>query len=148
MTVINRSALVPFSAKKMFMLVDDIESYPQFLPWCKSTKVIRRSDDNSELVGSIEIAKAGVNKTFTTRNTNTENQIEMNLVDGPFKHLHGYWRFAPLDDHACKVSLDIEFSFSSKLLSMTLGPVFSQICNSLLNAYIRRANEVYKRENE
>ncbi len=144
MTVINRSALVPFSASEMFKLVDDIESYADFLPWCKSTTIIGRADDNSEVTGSIEIAKAGINKKFTTRNINTENQIEMNLVDGPFKHLHGYWRFTPLDDHACKISLDIEFDFSNKLLSMTLGPVFSQICNSLVNAYVSRANEVYK----
>ena len=145
MTVINRSALVPFSATDMFKLVDDIESYAEFLPWCKSTKVISRAEDNGEVTGSIEISKAGINKTFTTRNINTENQIEMNLVDGPFEHLHGFWRFTPLDDHACKIALDIEFDFSNKLLSMTLGPVFSQICNSLVNAYVSRANEVYKR---
>lgn len=144
MTVINRSALVPFSANDMFKLVDDIESYAEFLPWCKSTTVINRAEDNTEVTGSIEIAKAGINKTFTTRNTNTENQIEMNLVDGPFKNLHGYWRFVPLDEQACKITLDIEFDFSNKLLSMTLGPVFSQICNSLVNAYVSRANEVYK----
>ena len=137
MTVINRSALVPFSASEMFKLV---------LPWCKSTSVLSRADDNSEVTGSIEIAKAGINKTFTTRNVNTKNQIEMNLVDGPFESLHGYWRFAALDENACKITLDIEFDFSSKLLSMTLGPVFSQICNSLVNAFVSRANEVYKRK--
>ncbi|MDH5258415.1 MAG: type II toxin-antitoxin system RatA family toxin, partial [Gammaproteobacteria bacterium] len=90
--------------------------------------------------------KAGINKTFTTRNINTDNsQIEMNLVDGPFKSLHGYWRFTPLSDEACKVSLDIEFDFSNTLLSMTLGPIFSQICNSLVNAFVNRASVVYGR---
>lgn len=142
MTVINRSALVPFSANDMFKLVDDIEHYPAFLPWCKSTTIISR--DENEVTASIEIAKAGINKSFTTRNINTKpEQIEMNLVDGPFKSLHGYWRFQALDDNACKVSLDIEFDFSSKLLSMTLGPVFSQICNSLVNAFVSRAAQVY-----
>jgi len=142
MTEVNRSALVPFSASKMFSLVDDIEQYPEFLPWCKSTTVIERSDN--EVIASIEIAKAGINKSFTTKNHNTENQIEMSLVDGPFKSLHGYWRFTPLDDDACKVSLDIEFDFSSKLMSMTLGPIFSQICNSLVNAFVERAMKVYE----
>jgi len=161
MTVINRSALVPFSATLMFKLVDDIEDYPAFLPWCKSTHIIKREIDSdvisaentnstadlnalNTVTASIEIAKAGLNKTFTTRNINTnQNQIEMNLVDGPFKSLHGYWRFTPLDEHACKVTLDIEFDFSNKLLSMTLGPVFSQICNSLVNAFVSRAKDVY-----
>jgi len=146
MTVINRSALVPFSANDMFKLVDDIDRYAEFLPWCKSTNVISRdATDNAEVVASIEIAKAGINKTFTTRNENVAGtQIELKLVDGPFDHLHGYWRFAPLNEHACKITLDIEFDFSNKLLSMTLGPVFSQICNSLVNAFVSRANEVYR----
>jgi len=143
MTVINRSALVPFSANDMFKLVDDIENYPAFLPWCKSSTVISR--EANEVTASVEIAKAGINKTFTTCNINTEpEQIEMKLVDGPFKHLHGFWRFTALDENACKVSLDIEFDFSNQLLSMTLGPVFSQICNSLVNAFVSRANQVYK----
>lgn len=141
MTVINRSALVPYSANQMFQLIDDIEQYAEFLPWCRSTQILSR--DNNEVTASIEIAKAGINKTFTTKNINSENQIEMNLVDGPFKSLHGYWRFSELDENACKVSFNIEFHFSNKLLGMTLGPIFSQICNSLVNAFVSRAGKVY-----
>lgn len=142
MTVINRSALVPYSAQKMFVLVDDINAYPQFLPWCRSSKEHLRDPEIVE--ASIEISKSGINKTFTTRNTlHNFHLIEMHLVEGPFKSLHGYWRFEELNDAACKVTLDIEFEFSNKILSMTLGPVFSHICNTLVNAFVSRAKEVY-----
>ncbi len=144
MTVINRSALVPYSSEQMFQLVDGVEHYPDFLPWCKSTTVHERSGD--ELCATIEIAKAGIHKSFTTRNHNQKNKlIEMRLVEGPFKHLQGFWRFEALGNGACKVSLAIEFEFSSQLLSLTLGPVFSQICNSLVEAFVQRAREIYGR---
>lgn len=142
MTVINRSALVPFSAQSMFQLVDDVAAYPEFLPWCKSTNIRERNEH--EVVASIEMAKAGINKTFTTRNTLTDYEsIEMRLVDGPFESLEGCWRFEALSANACKISLDIEFEFSNKLLSMSVGPVFSQICNSLVNAFVSRAQEKF-----
>lgn len=144
MTKIERSAIVPFSAEKMFKLVDDIASYPAFLPWCKSTTIFSRTD--SEVKASIEISKAGLNKSFTTRNTNKKySVIELNLVDGPFKSLKGQWRFDALQDNASKVSLEMEFEFSNKLLGMTLGPIFSQICNTLVNSFVSRAQEVYER---
>lgn len=144
MTEINRSALVPYSAEQMFKLVDDVRAYPEFLPWCKSTTIHERTDSMVE--ASIEIEKVGINKSFTTRNTYQDKSlIEMQLVNGPFKSLHGYWRFDDLNDKACKVSLDIRFEFSSKILSMTLGPLFSQICNTLVNAFVERARNVYGR---
>jgi len=142
MAVVSRNALVPFSAQQMFDLVDDIDAYARFLPWCKSTTIHGREGD--QVRASIEIAKAGINQSFTTCNINTPGEmIEMQLVDGPFKALHGYWRFQALNDKACKVSLDLEFEFSSKVLSMTLGPVFSQICNTMVEAFVKRAREVY-----
>ncbi len=144
MTVINRSALVPYSAEKMFILVDDIAAYPEFLPWCRSTTIISR--ELAIVEASIQIAKSGLNKTFTTRNTIKDTElIEIQLVDGPFKELHGYWQFNALHENACKVSLDIEFEFSSKLLSMSLGPIFSQICNTLVNSFVKRAQDIYER---
>ena len=144
MTVINRSALVPYSAEDMFDLVDDIETYPQFLPWCKSTTIFVR--DGSNVEASIEMAKAGINKSFTTRNVSTDKRvIEMRLVEGPFQSLEGRWSFHSLDENASKISLDIEFEFSNALLRMSVGPVFSQICNSLVNAFVNRAQEVYGR---
>ncbi len=142
MTVINRSALVPYSARQMFELVDGVEAYPEFLPWCSGVTVHERSED--ELCATIEISKAGIHKAFTTRNRNQPyKMIEMRLVEGPFRHLEGFWRFDELGETACKVSLDIEFEFSSRLLSMSLGPVFSQICNTLVEAFVQRARQIY-----
>lgn len=142
MPSISRHALVPFSAEQMFNLVDDIEAYPDFLPWCRSTLIHGR--DSDQVKASIEIAKAGINKSFTTHNLNQKNKmIEMRLVEGPFKHLQGFWHFEQLSPNACKVSLDIEFEFSSKLISMTLGPLFSQICNTLVESFVKRAKELY-----
>jgi len=140
--LIRRSALVPFGADKMFSLVNDIASYPKFLPWCKSTQI--HSEQETEMRASIEMAKAGLHKSFTTKNRLQKNKtIEMQLVKGPFKHLQGYWKFERLDNDACKISLDIEFEFSNKILSMTIGPIFTQICNTLLESFVKRAQEVY-----
>lgn len=145
MTVINRHALVPYSSKQMFELVNDVKSYSDFLPWCASSTELSRNED--EVKANIELAKGKVRKSFTTLNRLQKNKmIEMRLVDGPFKHLEGFWRFDALDDGgACKVSLDLEFEFSNKILSLTVGPVFNAISNSLVDAFIRRAEEVYGR---
>jgi len=142
MPCISRSALVPFSAGKMYALVDDIPGYPQFLPWCSKTEVISRDDD--EVRASIGISKAGFNKSFATCNRLQKNKmIEMRLLEGPFKHLEGFWRFDHLADDACKVTLDLEFEFSNKLIGITFGPVFGQIANSLVDAFMQRAMQVY-----
>lgn len=142
MTVVNKSALVPYTAAEMYDLVNDIESYPEFLPWCKTSTVLQRSDD--EVRASLELARGGIQKTFTTHNRLQRNKmIEMRLVDGPFRQLEGFWRFQELNAENSKVMLDMEFEFSSKLLSMTVGPVFSQITNSLVDAFTHRAIQVY-----
>ncbi len=145
MTLINKSALVPYTPAQMFALVDEIETYPDFLPWCRATRVISRNED--EVRASISLAKGGVDKTFTTCNRNqTGKMIEVQLIEGPFKRLSGYWRFDPLGDEGCKISLDMEFEFSNKMLDMVIGPVFSQIANSLVDAFHKRAVEVYDRK--
>jgi ribosome-associated toxin RatA of RatAB toxin-antitoxin module len=142
MTRIHKSALVPYSAEQMYTLVDDIPAYPEFLPWCSSSKEINRIEH--EVEASLDIAHSGVHKSFTTRNRLEINKtIEMQLVEGPFKHLHGIWRFEPLGDAGSKVMLDLEFEFSSKLLGMTFGPLFSKIASSLVDAFIQRAQKVY-----
>jgi ribosome-associated toxin RatA of RatAB toxin-antitoxin module len=141
-TCINKSALIPYSAEKMYELVADVDSYEQFLPWCGRSTVLSQTDD--EVKGQIEIQHTGMNKTFTTLNRMQKNKmIEMRLVDGPFKHLQGFWRFDALDENGCKISLDLEFEFSNKLISMAFGPVFSQIANSMVDAFCKRAIEVY-----
>ncbi|HPY40018.1 MAG TPA: type II toxin-antitoxin system RatA family toxin [Thiolinea sp.] len=142
MAQISRSALVPYSAEQMFTLVDAIRDYPKFLPWCRSSAELDRDED--EVKASIEIAKGAMNKSFTTQNRMQKNKvIEMSLVDGPFKHLHGFWRFDELNDGACKVSLDLNFEFSNMLIGLAIGPVFNQVANTLVDSFVARAKEVY-----
>lgn len=142
MTTVSRMALMPYSAGEMYDLVDNIEAYPRFLPWCKSATVLSRSDD--EVRANLELSRGGINKSFTTCNRMQRNKIiEMRLVEGPFNHLEGFWRFEYLGDLACKVSLDLEFEFSSRLLSLTVGPVFNQIAGTLVDSFCQRAVDVY-----
>lgn len=142
MTTISKSALVPYSAAQIFALVDDVKAYPEFLPWCGGAKELSRSED--EVRASVEISHSGLNKSFTTRNLlKPDKMIEMSLVDGPFKHLHGFWRFDSLAEDACKVSLDLEYEFSSKLVGLAIGPVFGKIANTLVDSFCQRAEAVY-----
>lgn len=133
---------MPYTPEEMFALVSDIESYPKFLPWCRYTEI--HSEGDGELHATIEMAKAGVHKAFSTRNRFEHGKsIEMHLVEGPFKRLDGTWRFDALGDEGCKVSLDMKFEFDSRTLSAVVGPVFSQIANSLIDAFQKRAVEIY-----
>lgn len=142
MAHIKRSALVPYSAEKMYQLVDSIPLYPQFLPWCRSADEYERNAE--QVKASIEIAKGAVTKHFTTLNTlQPGKSIEMRLVDGPFKHLHGFWRFDELKPGACKVSLELDFEFSNMLLSLAVGPIFNQIANTLVDSFVERARKIY-----
>jgi ribosome-associated toxin RatA of RatAB toxin-antitoxin module len=127
----------------MYALVNDVAAYAEFLPWCKSSTVI--SENNREMTASVEIARGALNKTFTTKNTLQKNSaIEIQLIEGPFKTLHGAWRFQPLKrEDACKIELDLDFKFDSGLVSLAARPVFTQIANSLVDAFSKRAVEVY-----
>lgn len=142
MAAMSRSALVPYSAAEMYHLVDDIESYPDFLPWCRSAREWERDED--EVKASIELQRGGIHKTFTTCNRlQKDKMIEIRLVEGPFRHLEGFWRFEALEQGGCRVSLDMEYEFSSRLLKMAIGPVFAQITNNLVDAFCERATELY-----
>jgi ribosome-associated toxin RatA of RatAB toxin-antitoxin module len=142
MTAISRHAIVSHAAADMYRLVADIESYPEFLAWCASTRILNRSDEQVE--ARIDIAYKGINKSFTTRNRLQKGKtMEMHLVDGPFKRLQGFWRFEVLDESACKVLLDLEFEFSSKLVALTMGKVFNEIAGTLVDSFCRRADEIY-----
>ncbi|HXH04080.1 MAG TPA: type II toxin-antitoxin system RatA family toxin [Candidatus Competibacteraceae bacterium] len=144
MATVSKSALVPYQAAEMYRLVNDIESYPRFLPWCRATRVLSRDED--EIRASIEIYKGGINRWFTTRNRlQPDKMIEIRLLDGPFRRLEGYWHFQALGESACKVSLNLEFEFSNPVLRMAVGPVFSQITNTLVDAFCKRAVDVYGR---
>jgi ribosome-associated toxin RatA of RatAB toxin-antitoxin module len=126
----------------MYALVDDIESYPEFLQWCRSASVISR--DSDVVTAKLELAKGSVHKEFTTRNRLMPGKmIEMKLVEGPFRHLEGFWRFDALSEDACKVILDLEFDFSSKMVGLVVGPVFNQVANTLVDAFCKRASDLY-----
>ena len=142
MATVKKSALVLYSAAEMYALVEDIEANPRFLPWCRSTQVLSRNED--EVRATIEMVKGGVHKSFTTCNRmQNHKMIDIRLLEGPFKRLEGYWRFEPLRADASKVSLDMEFEFASPLLRVAVEPVFKQIANSLVDAFCKRAVELY-----
>lgn len=139
---VNRSALVPHSAADMFVLVDTIEEYPIFLPWCAAAEVHKRSGDIVE--ATLEIRRAGIQKSFMTRNRVRANErIDISLVRGPFRHLAGSWCFEALDGSACKVSLQLEFDIEHAIASLLFGRVFEEISSSLVDAFTRRADDVY-----
>ncbi|MDZ7621412.1 MAG: type II toxin-antitoxin system RatA family toxin [Candidatus Competibacteraceae bacterium] len=141
MATIKKSALVLYSAAEMYALVNDVEAYPQFLPWCRSAHVVICGED--ELRATIEMAKGGVHKSFTTHNRmQPDRMIDIRLLEGPFKSLEGHWCFDPLRADACKVSLNMDFEFSM-LLRKAIEPVFKQIANSLVDAFCQRAVELY-----
>jgi len=139
MSHIQRSALVHYSPAEMYQLVNNVVDYPVFLPWCRSSKLISESD--TEMTASIEIAKGILNKTFTTHNLlQKDKRIELQ----PFKKLTGYWQFDAIKtENACKVNLDLEFEFDNAMMSIAAKPIFTQIANSLVDAFCKRAVEVY-----
>ena len=139
---INRSALVPYSDQKMFELVNDVKDYKNFLPWCGGSEVLEENDDTK--VASVTIAFKGIHKTFTTSNTlSRPAEIRITLIDGPFSRLEGLWTFKSLDENACKLSLDLDFDFSNRVVGAVIGPVFRIIADSMIDSFCKRAEEIY-----
>ena len=142
MRKVKRTALVPHSAKEMFELVDNVEAYPEFLPWCNDATV--HSRDGSTVVATLELHKGGVSKHFTTRNARKPfDAIDMALVDGPFRHLDGGWRFRDITDDGCEVSLELEFEFDNRIVDLVFGRFFEDTLKVLVDAFTRRAAAVY-----
>jgi ribosome-associated toxin RatA of RatAB toxin-antitoxin module len=142
MRQVKKSAIVPYCAREMFDLVDDVDAYAEFLPWCGRSEVLKRSDDTVEAM--LELHKGGVSKSFTTRNSRVPGQsIDLQLLGGPFRHLEGGWRFEPLGDEGCKVLLELDFEFDSRIVDMMFGAFFEETCNSLVDAFIDRAAQIY-----
>jgi len=142
MPTISRSALVMHSVEQMYSLINDVLAYPQFLPDCRDSKI--NSSTGDEMTASLLVAKAGINQWFTTKNTLVENeQVKMNLLDGPFKKLVGSWTLTPLSKEACKISLDLDYEFSNKILGLAFGRVFNHLANNMVQAFTLRAKEVY-----
>lgn len=130
------------TAEQMFDLVNDVESYPQFLPWCSGTTLIESTDETMQ--ASLKVAKAGLKYSFTTRNElKRPEMIRIELVEGPFSSLSGLWTFKPLSDEACKVSLSMQFDFSGKLTSLAMSKVFNQMAATMVDAFVNRADQVY-----
>jgi ribosome-associated toxin RatA of RatAB toxin-antitoxin module len=142
MALVRKSVLVGYSAQRMFGLVDGVERYPEFLPWCGGAEVERR--DGQITLASIHIDYRGIRQSFKTENrTQPPELIEIRLVSGPFRALDGTWRFTPLAEAACRIDFQLRYEFSSKLLERLVGPVFNYIANSFVDAFLKRAEQLY-----
>lgn len=142
MARVEKSVLVAHTPERMFELVDRVEDYPDFLPWCGGTELKAR--DAERTVATIHIAYMGIRQSFTTENHKIPpREMRITLQHGPFSYLEGDWLFAPLGDDACKVEFRLEYAFSSRMLEGLLMPVFSQITSTFVDAFVRRADEVY-----
>ncbi len=142
MARVEKSVLVAHPPERMFELVDRVEDYPKFLPWCGGTELKTR--DDTLTVATIHIAYMGIRQSFTTRNTKiVPREMRIKLQDGPFSELEGDWVFLPLGDDACKIEFRLQYAFSSHILEKLLAPVFAHITNTFVDAFVRRADEVY-----
>ena len=144
MKKIARSAIVEHSAAEMYALVDDIESYPSFLPWCAQSAVHERHPGRTRATVT---ARVGVlRQSFTTQNDNRPGEaITMRLLEGPFRRFSGDWRFVPLGPRACRIEFELQYEFSSRTLGKLLSPLFDGMADSMVEAFVRRADEVYAR---
>ncbi len=141
-----RQTLVPYTAQQMYDLVNAIADYPKFLPWCKNSKVLASTE--SSITATLVLVKGGVHKAFTTKNHLTPyERIDIELVDGPFKHLTGHWRFQT-QKAGCLVSVNLEFEFAGKILSVLLTPVFNEIAQTLVHAFTQEAHSRYAASHE
>ena len=142
MAVVEKSVLIERSAAQMFDLVDCVEDYPKFLPWCGGATVIERSAEKT--VARVDISYHGVKSHFSTENAKDyPRQMDMRLLDGPFRQLDGCWRFKPLGETACKVEFHLHYEFSSHMLEKVVGPVFNHIANTFIESFVKRAQQVY-----
>ena len=137
---VRKNAIVFHSKNKMFRLVDLIENYPKFLPWCGSTKIIERN--NNKTIASIEINYKGIKQTFTTENTKKINdKMIIKLIKGPFKSLSGEWLFKELEKDSCQIELKLEYQFNNIILEKLISPVFNMIANTFIDEFIKEANK-------
>ncbi|HAK50763.1 MAG TPA: ubiquinone-binding protein [Gammaproteobacteria bacterium] len=134
---IERSALVPYSAEIVFDVVNDVESYPAFLPWCSNSEILSRSP--TEVVVRLDVSSIGMKKSFTTKNQlYPSERIELSLVEGPFTELEGYWRFTPINDSGCKIEMALTFEFDSSLLNAAFTKVFKVAADKLVDSFCAR----------
>ena len=145
MKTVNKSVLIWYSPAEMFTLVTQVEQYPQFLPWCDHARLLE--SDAQGVLAEVGIALSGLRQTFTTRNTHVQDRsVHMHLVRGPFSRLEGEWRFLPVGqgtERACRVELTLQYGFDSGALATLVGPIFDRIANSMVEAFVARAEQVY-----
>ena len=145
MKTVTKSVLIWYSPQEMYVLVTGVEQYPQFLPWCDRTRVLSTKENG--MTAEIGIAFSGIHQTFTTQNTHVpDRQVMIKLLDGPFSSLDGEWNFVPIGDgtqRACRVELTLHYGFSNLTLGKLVGPVFDKIASSMVDAFVKRAEQVY-----
>lgn len=142
MADIRKLVLIERTPKQMFDLVDDVESYPEFLPWCGGGEVRERSELRT--LATLHVNYHGIKTHFSTANLKERpGLMKMRLMEGPFRHLDGEWRFTPLGTTACKIEFRLHYEFSSHLLEKVLGPVFNHIANTFVDAFVKRASQIY-----
>ncbi len=142
MPVIRKSKVVPYTAKQMFDLVNDVEKYPEYLPWCKNVRILRQTAEEMDV--SVGVLMGPVNKEFTTRNQMVDGEvINMSLVNGPFKKLRGEWKFVAINERESKIEFELDFTLSIGLLSNMLNPIFENMYGSMIKAFSDRAKVVY-----
>ena len=142
MKSVRKTVLVPHSIERMYTLVDTVEDYPQFLPWCGGVELHERTAAHTS--ATLRINYHGLKSQFSTENIKQEPLLmEIRLTNGPFTHMDGRWRFTPLGDTACKVEFRLHYEFSSQLLEKVLGPVFNHIAETFVESFVKRAQNVY-----
>ncbi len=142
MTEISKTTVVPYTPNEMYALVNDIESYPAFLPWCIAAKILSKKEES--LIASLSLAMGKIKQSFTTENTMREGlRIDIRLIDGPFKHLSGYWKFNPEDEQSCHIQLHMNYEFKNKIIKYALGKVFYIVMNTLVESFVQRAQQIY-----
>ena len=141
MPIIQKTAVVPYTPEQMFTLVNDVAHYPEFIPWCSGTQVISVAEDR--MIARLDLMQSGFKQSFTTENILKKSEsILMQLQHGPFQHFEGRWHFEPVEN-GCRVSLHMDFSFSSNLVGMLFGPVFEKAANKLVDCFCERARAIY-----
>jgi len=142
MTEISKTTVVPYTSDEMYVLVNDIESYPIFLPWCTEAKILSQQEDS--VTAKLSLALGKIKQSFTTENTMQDgSRIDMKLIEGPFKHLSGYWRFIQEDEQSCHIHLHMHFEFKNKIIKHTIGKAFYNVMDTLVDSFVQRAQRIY-----
>lgn len=141
---ITKSVITPYTPAQMYALVSDVANYKNYLPWCPSSEILKT--DGNKIIGRVDISYLKVKAHFTTENINTQNErIDMNLVDGPFKQLHGHWKFIPLGENGCKIEFKLDYKFSNIIIEKLIGAVFELVIKSIVDSFVKKAHEIYRK---